>query len=531
MEKSIKRYMPIFVLPTFFAFILGFIVPFIMGIWLSFCKFTTVTDAKFVGFSNYIEALKDTAFRHSFWYTVLFAIASLLIINIIAFALAMALTKEMHGTNVFRTVFFMPNLIGGIVLGYIWQLIFNGVLSRYGTALALNEWYGFWGLIILVSWQQIGYMMIIYIAGLQSIPGDVIEAAEIDGANKIQTLFKVTIPMMMPSITICMFLSITNGFKLFDQNLSLTAGEPSKMSEMMALNIFNTFYGRTGWEGVGQAKAVIFFAIVVVIGMIQLRATRSKVPFIMGIWLSFCKFTTVTDAKFVGFSNYIEALKDTAFRHSFWYTVLFAIASLLIINIIAFALAMALTKEMHGTNVFRTVFFMPNLIGGIVLGYIWQLIFNGVLSRYGTALALNEWYGFWGLIILVSWQQIGYMMIIYIAGLQSIPGDVIEAAEIDGANKIQTLFKVTIPMMMPSITICMFLSITNGFKLFDQNLSLTAGEPSKMSEMMALNIFNTFYGRTGWEGVGQAKAVIFFAIVVVIGMIQLRATRSKEVQQ
>ena len=234
MEKSIKRYMPIFVLPTFFAFILGFIVPFIMGIWLSFCKFTTVTDAKFVGFSNYIEALKDTAFRHSFWYTVLFAIASLLIINIIAFALAMALTKEMHGTNVFRTVFFMPNLIGGIVLGYIWQLIFNGVLSRYGTALALNEWYGFWGLIILVSWQQIGYMMI------------------------------------------CMFLSITNGFKLFDQNLSLTAGEPSKMSEMMALNIFNTFYGRTGWEGVGQAKAVIFFAIVVVIGMIQLRATRSK---------------------------------------------------------------------------------------------------------------------------------------------------------------------------------------------------------------------------------------------------------------
>ena len=174
---------------------------------------------------------------------------------------------------------------------------------------------------------------------------------------------------------------------------------------------------------------------------------------------------------------------------------------------------------------------MPNLIGGIVLGYIWQLIFNGILAKYSTALALNQWLGFWGLIILVSCQQIGYMMIIYIAGLQSIPGDIIEAAEIDGANKIQTLFKVTIPMMMPSITICMFLSITNGFKLFDQNLSLTAGEPSKMSEMMALNIFNTFYGRTGWEGVGQAKAVIFFAIVVVIGMIQLRATRSKEVQQ
>ena len=257
MEKAVKRYMPIFVLPTFFAFILGFIIPFIMGIWLSFCEFTTVTDAKFVGISNYIEALKDTVFRHSFWYTGLFAAVSLIVINVFAFALAMALTQKMKGTNIFRTIFFMPNLIGGIVLGYIWQLIFNGILAKYQTALGLNEWYGFWGLIILVSWQQIGYMMIIYIAGLQSIPGDVMEAAQIDGASGIQRLFRVTIPMMMPSITICMFLSITNGFKLFDQNLSLTAGEPSKMSEMMALNIFNTFYGRTGWEGVGQAKAVM----------------------------------------------------------------------------------------------------------------------------------------------------------------------------------------------------------------------------------------------------------------------------------
>lgn len=276
MEKAIKRYMPIFVLPTLCAFILGFIVPFGMGVWLSFCKFTTVTDAKFIGFSNYIEALKDTVFRHSFWYTALFAIVSLVVINAIAFMLAMALTQKMRGTNIFRTIFFMPNLIGGIVLGYIWQLIFNGVLSQFSTALNLNEWYGFWGLIILVAWQQIGYMMIIYIAGLQSIPGDVLEAAQIDGASGIQRLFKVTIPMMMPSITICMFLSITNGFKLFDQNLSLTAGEPAKMSEMMALNIYNTFYGRTGWEGVGQAKAVLFFILVVGIGLLQLRATRSK---------------------------------------------------------------------------------------------------------------------------------------------------------------------------------------------------------------------------------------------------------------
>ena len=276
MEKAMKRYMPIFVLPTFCAFILGFIIPFVMGIGLSFCEFTTVTDAHFVGLSNYVKAFQDTVFRHSFWYTALFAAVSLAVINVIAFALAAALTQDMRGTNIFRTIFFMPNLIGGIVLGYIWQLIFNGILSHYSTALALNEWYGFWGLIILVSWQQIGYMMIIYIAGLQAIPGDVTEAAQIDGATRIQRLFKVTIPMMMPSITICMFLSLTNGFKLFDQNLSLTAGEPSKMSEMMALNIFNTFYGRTGWEGVGQAKAVIFFVIVVAISMIQLKETRSK---------------------------------------------------------------------------------------------------------------------------------------------------------------------------------------------------------------------------------------------------------------
>lgn len=276
MEKAIKKKWPIFLLPTLIAFMIGFIVPFVMGIWLSFCEFTTVTDAKFVGFENYIKALKDTIFLHSFWYTALFAVVSLVVINGIAFLLATVLTKKIRGTNLFRTVFFMPNLIGGIVLGYIWQLIFDGILQRYGTALKLNEWYGFFGLVILVAWQQIGYMMIINIAGLQAIPDSVIEASQIDGAGGIQRLFKVVIPMMMPSITICVFLSITNGFKLFDQNLSLTAGQPMKMSEMMALNIYNTFYGNVGYEGVGQAKAVIFFIIVIGIGLWQLKITRSK---------------------------------------------------------------------------------------------------------------------------------------------------------------------------------------------------------------------------------------------------------------
>ncbi|MGP1349387.1 MAG: carbohydrate ABC transporter permease [Stomatobaculum sp.] len=276
MERAIRRYLPVFVLPTLAAFMIGFVIPFVLGLWLSLCKFTTVTDASFVGVENYVRAVQDAVFRHAFWYTALFAVVSLTVINIIAFALGLALTQKLRGTNIFRTVFFMPNLIGGIVLGYIWQLIFNGILAKFNLALALSEKLGFWGLVILVSWQQIGYMMIIYIAGLQSIPGDVNEAAQIDGATGWQRLRKITIPMMMPSITICTFLSVTNGFKLFDQNLSLTAGEPSKLSEMLALNIFNTFYGRAGWEGVGQAKAVIFFIIVVGIGLIQLNMTRTK---------------------------------------------------------------------------------------------------------------------------------------------------------------------------------------------------------------------------------------------------------------
>lgn len=276
MEKTIKRYAPIFVIPTFAAFILAFIVPFLMGLWLSLCKFTTVTDATLVGFKNFGRALTDTIFQHAFWFTAAFAVVSLLVINIIAFAIAMALTQKMKGTNIFRTVFFMPNLIGGIVLGYIWQLILNGILAHFNAALALSEKYGFWGLVMLVAWQQIGYMMIIYIAGLQSIPGEINEAAAIDGASGWQKLWKVTLPMMMPAITICTFLTVTNSFKLFDQNLSLTAGEPAHMSELLALNIYNTFYGRVGWEGVGQAKAVLFFILVVGIGLIQLKLTRSK---------------------------------------------------------------------------------------------------------------------------------------------------------------------------------------------------------------------------------------------------------------
>ena len=276
MEKAGKKYWPIFLLPTMAAFLIGFIIPFIEGIYLSFCNFTTIKDAKFVGIQNYIEAFKDSNFLGSFKFTTLFAIVSLVLINVLAFLVALALTQNIKGKNIFRTVFFMPNLIGGIVLGYVWQLIFDGIFVKFDTALKLNETLGFWGLVILVGWQQIGYMMIVYIAGLQAIPGDIQEAAMIDGATRMQRLFKITIPNMMPSITICTFLTITNSFKLFDQNLALTGGEPLHKTEMLALNIYSTFYGRVGAEGVGQAKAVVFFIIVVAIGLLQLKLTRDK---------------------------------------------------------------------------------------------------------------------------------------------------------------------------------------------------------------------------------------------------------------
>lgn len=283
-RRPIKRCVGLFLLPTFAAFCIGFLYPFAKGIFLSFCKFITTKNWSWVGIKNYVAALKDPGFLHAFWYTALFAVVSLLFINLLAFTIAYALTQGIKGSNLFRTVFFMPNLIGGIVLGYIWSLIFDGILTKYGTSILLETKYGFWGLAILMCWQQVGYMMIIYIAGLQSVPESLQEAAKIDGASKWQTLIHVTLPNMMPSITICTFLTLTNSFKLFDQNLALTDGRPFvtsggatvKTTEMLALNIVNSFNSNLTNRGVGQAKAVIFFVLVAAIGLIQLRATRSK---------------------------------------------------------------------------------------------------------------------------------------------------------------------------------------------------------------------------------------------------------------
>lgn len=277
MEKALRKWFPVFALPTLLAFLTAFLIPFVMGLYLSFCDFRTVTDAQFVGFSNYIRAFTENSeFIDSLWFTVKFAVVSVITINVFAFSLALMLTRGIRGSNIFRTVFFMPNLIGGIVLGYIWQLIINGVLYRYGYSITSDAAFGYWGLIILMNWQMIGYMMIIYIAGLQSVDRGLVEAASIDGATSAQSLVHVTIPSLMPSVTICTFLTLTNSFKLFDQNLALTGGAPGKETAMLALDIYDTFYSRIGWQGVGQAKAVIFFVIVALIATIQLYLTSSK---------------------------------------------------------------------------------------------------------------------------------------------------------------------------------------------------------------------------------------------------------------
>ena len=279
MQKNIRRYWPIFVLPTLAAFLLGFVIPFIQGLYLSLCKFTTINKTTFVGFTNYVKAFQDEQFLHAFGFTASFTVVSTLLINVVALGIALLLTRGIKGTTPFRTVFFMPNLIGGIVLGYIWQILLNCVLSLLGKPLlSLDANAGYWGMIILMCWQQIGYMMIIYIAGLQSIPNDYIEAAYIDGATSWQTFWRVKLPNLMPSITICLFLTLTNSFKLFDQNLALTAGEPAHATEMLALNIYYTFYVRSGpmWKGIGQAKAVIFCILVIAISSLQLKFTRSR---------------------------------------------------------------------------------------------------------------------------------------------------------------------------------------------------------------------------------------------------------------
>ena len=276
MENNLRKYYGIFALPTTVVFAVVFLIPFILGIYLSFCDFTTVSDSLFTGINNYKALFTDENFLNALWFTVKFTVVSVLSVNIIAFILALLLTNKIKGTNFFRTVFFMPNLIGGIVLGYIWQLIINGILSFSGVTITYDPSYGFWGLVVLMNWQMIGYMMIIYIAGIGNIPKDLIDAAKVDGASSTDILRHVTIPMVMPSVTICLFLTLTNAFKLFDANLALTDGAPSRQTAMLALDIYKTFYGTIGSQGIGQAKAVIFFLLLALVSLVQLKITRKR---------------------------------------------------------------------------------------------------------------------------------------------------------------------------------------------------------------------------------------------------------------
>ena len=444
-NKMMKKYFPVFVLPTLLAFTIGFIVPFIMGVYLSFCKFTTVTDAKFVGLQNYVKIFtEDGTFGHALWYTTAFTVVSVVLINVIGFAVALLLTKKIKGTNIFRTVFFMPNLIGGIILGYVWQLLLNGLLLQINKTLTYSSVYGFWGLVILMCWQQIGYMMIIYIAGIQNIPGELIEAAQIDGANKGQLLKHVIIPMVMPSITICTFLTLTNSFKLFDQNLALTNGEPSNMSEMLALNIYNTFYGRTGWEGVGQAKAVIFFILVGAIAMIQNRLTRSKEVLINSFkkkaYISRYPFAIPTDKMFVGLENYVNGLTKTGFFQAFGWTLFITVFSVAVILLCTSMCAWYINRV---TNTLTKTMYMLCLFSMVVP---FQMVMF-TLSKIANILKLNTP---WGLIIIYLGYGAGLAVFMFSGFVKSIPIEIEEAAMIDGCTPIQTFFKVVLPVMKPT---------------------------------------------------------------------------------
>lgn len=284
MERYYKKYAPVFLIPLLICFLVAFLVPFCMGVFYSFTDFITLDKFQFNGIKNFQYIFKGQSdspiptFWVAFGRTSLFAAISIITINFNAFILALLLTKGLKGSNTYRSIFFLPNLIGGIVLGYIWKLILNGVLQLMGTNLSSNPWYSFFGLVILMNWQQVGYMMIIYIAALMNVPEDLNESAEIDGASKFKTTMHVTIPMVIPSFTICTFLTLTNSFKLYDQNIALSGN--SITTNLLAADIVGTVKPIIDDLGASygpqQAKSLLFFIIVAIISGIQVFATRRK---------------------------------------------------------------------------------------------------------------------------------------------------------------------------------------------------------------------------------------------------------------
>lgn len=283
--KHSKMWFSIFVGPILFAFLLVVIIPMILGIYFSFTDWNGINNnASWVGIANYIEVFKgDKEFIAAFKFTAKFAAVSVVLINLIGFSLALFVTKIERFSGLLRSVFFMPNLIGGIILGFVWQFIFIKAFGYIGKEMGwtlFQGWLsttstGFWGLAILMSWQMSGYMMVIYIAALQNIPESLIEAARIDGATALQRLRHITVPLVAPAFTIGLFLTLSNSFKLYDQNLSLTGGDPAHTTEMLAMNIYNTAFVFNNM-GVAQAKAVIFLISVSAITLTQIYYSKKK---------------------------------------------------------------------------------------------------------------------------------------------------------------------------------------------------------------------------------------------------------------
>ncbi|WP_079527373.1 carbohydrate ABC transporter permease [Halobacillus hunanensis] len=261
------------------------------------------------------------------------------------------------------------------------------------------------------------------------------------------------------------------------------------------------------------------------------------VPFIYGFIFSFTDWNGITATKFVGLQHYINLFQEDEFMASIWFTVKFAIITVILLNIMGLGLALLVTRNIKTNNLLRTVFFMPNLIGGLILGFIWQFIFVSVFEDIGMLLgveSLTGWLsttstGFWGLVILTAWQMAGYIMIIYIAYLENIPKDLIEAAKIDGANGFQRFKNITFPLVAPAFTVSMFLTLSMAFKIYDQNLSLTNGGPFNSTQMVAMEIVRTAFSDQQMA-FAQAKAVIFFFIVAVIALTQVYYNKKREVE-
>lgn len=285
-DSKNRLWYALFVAPLFLIFTTVVIIPFVMGIYYAFFQWDGIAanPKVFVGLDNFKQLLSDKRFLKSAWLTTLFTILSVISVNVVGLIFAMLVTSKLKTANAARTMIFMPYLIGGLILGYIWQFIFTDVFKRLGEMTGFESvffnWlmdpqYAMYALVFVFTWQMAGYVMIIYIAGIQGIPEDVIEAAKIDGASSWQRFRKIIFPLLMPAFTISLFLTLSSAFKVYDVNLSLTGGGPANATELFAMNIYNEIFGY-GNYGIGQAKAIVFFLIVASITLTQVYLTKKR---------------------------------------------------------------------------------------------------------------------------------------------------------------------------------------------------------------------------------------------------------------